>query len=298
MEEYKQYCLYGSGGLINAKKINIKFIKYIFLIIALAIIVYHCYCHYMVSKFYKFIDEGNTDEIIACIEKMPDVNMLEMCLPLYCIARTFTGGASMTGYPLYYAISHKADINIIRALLEKGADPDNIDLGFEGHYPLRYLSTRPSKDMYEKILLLVDYGVDINSGELYISASFTDFSEETKKSMFSTIIYFWENGAEEWQYVDTKYERTVLHAAAERMDIGYLQEFFYNEKRTLKDLLNAQDANGETALFRAIRAEMFDNYIFLVKEGADVSIRNNEGKTVYDVAVELGYEEEIEGLQQ
>lgn len=31
----------------------------------------------MVSEFYKYVDEGNTEEILACIEKMPDVNMLD-----------------------------------------------------------------------------------------------------------------------------------------------------------------------------------------------------------------------------
>lgn len=101
------------------------------------------------------------------------------------------------------------------------------------------------------------------------------------------------NGAEEWRYVDTKYECTVLHEAAERMDIGYLQIFYYNKKRPMKDLLNVQDANGETALFRSIRAKKYDNAIFLLEEGADTSIQNNEGRNVYDVAVELGEEEGI-----
>lgn len=266
--------------------------------IALAILGYHCYCHYMVSRFCKYIDEGNSEEIIAYIEKMPDVNTLEMCLPLYWIARTFTGGASMTGYPLYYAISHEADMGIIRALLEKGADPNRADLEFEGHYPLRYVCTNPSKCMYEKVMLLVDYGVDINTGYIYIPGDFVELREETKESMFLTIVYLWENGAEEWHYVDTKYEMTVLHEAARRMDTEYLREFYHNEKRPMRYLLNVQDADGETPLFGAVRRGMFDNCKFLIEEGADTSIRNNEGKTAYDIAVELGYEKEIEKLQQ
>jgi ankyrin repeat protein len=36
---------------------------------------------------------------------------------------------------------------------------------------------------------------------------------------------------------------------------------------------------------------------FLINEGADVNIENNEGKTAYDVAVELEYEECIEILE-
>ncbi|MBD5537839.1 MAG: hypothetical protein HDQ99_19745 [Lachnospiraceae bacterium] len=259
---------------------------------------YHIYSHYMVTKLYQYIDAGDMDKAMECIEKMPNVNTLEMCLPLYYVARTFTGGASMTGYPLYYAVSHKADINIIRALLEKGADPNGTDLGFEGHYPFRYVCRNPSKCMYEKTMLLADYGVDINTGYLYISGSFAEFSEETKESMFLTIVYLWENGAEEWHYMGTKYERTVLHEASGWMNTEYLQKFYHNEKRPMEYLLDVQDANGETPLFNAVREGMFDNCRFLIEEGADTGIRNNEGKTAYDVAVELGYEKEIEGLQQ
>lgn len=155
-------------------------------------VLYDAYSHYMITQLYQYIDAGDEDKAIECIEKMPNVNTLQMCLPLYCIARTCTGGASMTGYPLYYAISHKADISIINALLEKGADPNRIDLGFEGHYPLYYICMNPSKDMYEKTVLLVDHGANINTSHIYISEYFVEFSEEIKESMFSTIIYLWE----------------------------------------------------------------------------------------------------------
>mgnify|MGYP001099933349 CR=1 FL=1 len=251
---------------------------------------YDAYSQYMVTKLYQYIDAGNTEKALACIEKMPDVNTLEMCMLTYCVARTFTGGASMTGYPLYYAVSHNADISIIKALLEKGADPNRIDLGYEGHYPLRYACNSLSGDMYERIRLLVEYGADINTGYLYIPHSIEEYSEETKKSIFLSIIYLWENGVEEWHYTDTEYERTVLHEAAAWMETDNFREFYHNETRPLKDLLDARDANGETALFYAIRAEMFDNYDFLIEEGADITIKNNDGKTVLDVAVELGYD--------
>lgn len=276
-----------------------KVIEWGILLVAILVVCggYDAYSHYMTTKFYQYIDANNMNKAAEYIEKMPNTNTLEMCLPLYCIARTFTGGTSMTGYPLYYAISHKADIDIIRSLLEKGADPNRIDLGFEEHYPLHYVCVHPSKDMYEKAVLLVDYGADINTGYLYIPTYFAEFSEETKESMFLTIIYLWENGVEEWHYVGTKDERTVLHEAARWMDTEYLQEFYHNEKRPMEYLLDARDANGETPLFGAVREGMFDNCRFLIEEGADISIRNNEGKTVYDVAVELGYEEEMKGLQ-
>ncbi len=267
-------------------------------IISAVVLILYCgydiYCRCMVTQFYKYIDDGEMDKALAFVEKMPDVNKLEVSQPLYLVWGIFTGGSGMTGYPLYHAVSHNADISIIKALLEKGADPNRIDFDMISSYPLFYICVHPSKDMYEKVMLLVDYGADPNTGHLYIDYR---YSEETKESMFLTNVYLWENGAEEWHNVGTRYECTVLHEAAEDMDIEYFQEFYNNATRPMGYLLDMQDANGDTALFRAIRAEKFDNCNFLIEEGADINIRNNEGKTAYDVAVELGYEDEIEGLQ-
>lgn len=272
-----------------------KRITVIFVVLASLIIGYHAYCHYMVTQLYKYIDAGDMDKAMECIEKMPDVNTLEMCQPLYSVCGILTMGTSMTGYPLYYAVSHKADISVIRALLEQGADPDRIDIEAIDRYPLYYICVNPSKDMYEKVMLLAEYGADPHKGNLYITGHWAERSEETKESMFLTIKYLWENGAEEVRGVG-RHECTVLHEAAERMDIEYFQELYNNDIRPMKYLLNEQDANGETALFCAIRAEMFDNCNFLIAEGIDVSIQNNEGKTAYDIAEELGYIDEIEGL--
>lgn len=270
-------------------------------IISAVVLILYCgydiYCRCMVTQFYKYIDAGDMDKALAYVEKMPDVNKLEVCRPLYFVWGIFTGGSGMTGYPLYHAVSHNADISIIKALLEKGADPNRLDFEMDSLYPLYYICTHPSKDMYEKVMLLVDYGADLDKGYLYIPAFFTELNEETKESMFLTIIYFWENGADEWHYVGTEAERTVLHEAARRMDTKYLQQIYHNDTRPMEYLLNTQDVNGETPLFGAVSRGMIDNCNFLIEEGADISIRNNEGKTAYDVAVELGYEGEIEGLQ-
>lgn len=53
--------------------------------------VYDIYRHYMVTQLYKYIDAGDMDKAMECIEKMPDVNTLEMCQPLYLVYGIFTG---------------------------------------------------------------------------------------------------------------------------------------------------------------------------------------------------------------
>ena len=275
------------------KKISIKFIKYIFLIIALIIIGYHCYCHYMVSQFYKCIDEGNTDEIIACIEKMPDVNMLDVCIPLYKIRGIMLQNAANKEYPIYYAVWMQADISVLEALFERGADPNKKDYDL----PLACLLAHEQKDMYEKVKLFVEYGADINVGFVRIPAYWKQLSQNKKEERMKTVIYLWECGLDEWEYVGTKYERTILHEAAECVEADYLEVLYENEKRPMYGLLNEKDANGETPLFYAVRREKIDNCRFLIEKGADISIQNNEGKTAYDVAVELGYEECIKILE-
>lgn len=269
----------------------------IFCVIALWVILsgtvgYHSYCHYMVSKYYKCVDEGDTAEILSCIEKMPDVNMYDVCIPIYKIRSIALGGAADKGYPLYYAVWKQADISVMEALLEKGADVNKEDYDL----PLQCLLRYEQEDMYEKAKLFVKYGADINVGFVSIPADLEQWPEDEKEERMNTITYLWECGIDEWEYVDTKYERTILHDAAERMEVQYLEALYENEKRPMYGLLNEKDANGETPLFYAVRAHKLSNCVFLINEGADINIRNSEGKTAYDVAEELGYKDCMELL--
>ena len=59
----------------------------------------------------------------------------------------------------------------------------------------------------------------------------------------------------------------------------------------MEHLLNVKDADGETPIFEAVRYDDYDICQFLIQEGADLTVKNKEGKTAYDVAVELGYED-------
>ena len=282
--------------MLKEKKVKVIVIA-ILLIIVVAMFGYYGYCHHMVGKFYKYIDADDTEGAITCVEKMPNVNMLDVSVPMYYIRGVFTQNALNQGYPLYYAIYKKADISVIEALLEKGADPNRKEL-FDSDLatPLHCLCGNPQKDMYEKVALLVEYGADIKEGYIYIPASWEEMSETSKEEIFRTVVFLWENGVDEWHAVGTKYERSILHIAAERFELEYLEKMYKNQKRPMNELLDVQDANGETPLFYAVRAGKFDNCSFLISEGANTDMQNNEGKTVYDIAVELGYEENVQGL--
>lgn len=277
------------------KKVKVIIVSIIILLIASSL-GYHTYCHYMVSRFYKAVDEGNTEEIIACIEKMPNVNLLDVCIPLGYIRYICLQGAADKGYPIYYAIWKQKDISIIETLLKKGADPNKKE-PYGLSTPFQYLCYHLTADQDEKIELMVQYGADISSITLYIPAFFQDLEKDEKVETFNYISFLWEKGITDQKGIDTKFERTVLHSASECLDTEYLDRLYHNENRGMDYLLNTKDANGETPIFYAVRRNNSGNCEFLINEGADINIKNNEGKTVYDVAVELGYEECIKILE-
>ncbi len=51
---------------------------------------------------------------------------------------------------------------------------------------------------------------------------------------------------------------------------------------THKDMINAKDKNGYTALMRAVRGRRANNVLFLLDNGADIYVKDNVGMTVSD----------------
>lgn len=248
---------------------------------------YHIYSHIMVTRFFYCMDSGDTEKILAQVEKMPNVNMLNPCPPLYYLVGILTQYSFIDGYPLQYAVYKEADISIIEALLRKGADPNITDVsGVNSAF--EDLCYNPTWDWDKKIELMLEYGADIDSIQIYVPAHFSDRLPNSSKEMyFSAITLLWEKGVSDKEYIGTDYMQTVLHDVAGRLDTEYLSRLYHNEKRDMAYLLNEQDAHGETPIFYAVRSNNFGNCKFLIEEGADLSIKNDEGKTVYEVAVEL-----------
>ena len=61
------------------------FVKGILLFFVIVFAGYHLYCHYMVKKFMRCMEAGDWEAALVQVEKMPNVNMLDMCAPLYCL---------------------------------------------------------------------------------------------------------------------------------------------------------------------------------------------------------------------
>lgn len=262
-------------------------IKGVLLFLVIAFMGYHMYCHYMVKKFMRCMEAGDWEGALVQVEKMPDVNMLDMCAPLYYLQDIFLQGSASEGYPLHYAVYKHAPASVFKALLERGADPDKkAPRGLTT--PFQYLCNHyETSEKNVKIELMVQYGADINAVTLPIPAWFRKVSEEKKEGTFCYVSFLWENGVSDSMHVGTQWERTVLHSAAECLDAAYLSRLYHNEKREMAYLLNERDVNEETPLFSAVRGNAPENCAFLINEGADVNIQNKDGKTAYDIAVEL-----------
>ncbi|MCH5281554.1 MAG: ankyrin repeat domain-containing protein [Lachnospiraceae bacterium] len=256
--------------------------------ILLVPISYHMYRHYAVGRFEHYLDQGDMEKALAQVEKMPDVNMLDSCKPIYFAKQVATMGAANRGYPLTWAAYKKADIRVMEALLEKGADPNLSEAGTTAFQELLFIG---QKDKYEKIQLFLDYGADISSVGMYFTLDFKERSEEEKESNFRINVLLWESGVEDIYAVGTKYENTQLHSAVTCLDLEHLERLYHNENRSMEHLLNVANAVGETPIFTAVRYDYYDICEFLIEEGADLTVKNKEGKTAYDVAVELGYED-------
>ena len=77
--------------------------------------------------------------------------------------------------------------------------------------------------------------------------------------------------------------QTPLHVAATKGAVDML-EVFLNHSTLSENILNSQDAYGDTALHDAVTCENEDIARLLLKSGADCSIVNNMGRTAINVS--------------
>lgn len=286
----------GSFKMLKGKKIKVIIVSMMIIFLALGL-GYHMYCHKKVSEFYKAMDEGDTEKIIACVNRMPNINMMDICIPLGYVRFVCFQGAAEKGYPMDYAIWKRADVSVIEALLKKGADPNRKHPYGSNRTSFQDMCHYESADKAAKIELMVQYGADVSTVSPSIPAYFQDLGKERKEEVFACVSFLWENGAADRMDVGFKYERTVLHEASECLDVEYLSRLYHNEKRKMDYLLNERNASGRTPLFSAVQGNNPENCRFLMSEGVEFDVRDNDGRTAYDLAVELGHGECAEILK-
>lgn len=172
---------------------------------------------------------------------------------------------------LYRACLRSSDQDIIRLLLEKGADPN----GLPDKRPLLIASFNGNVDI---VRLLVTYGADPNVKGRHGS---TALMMASTKAVASLLL---EKGAD----VNTRTEdgQTALHGFAAIPDRGLIQLVLLHGADA-----NARDVLGSTPLHyvletfgRASTKDVADVCSDLVRAGAKSDLRNDEGVSPLDLA--------------
>lgn len=143
-----------------------------------------------------------------------------------------------------------------------------------------------SDDRLQIVKLLIDRGADIdcvnNTGNDALSCAV--YASFERDDSIELIEYLEQNGAD--IYKNYSGENTLLHKACERDSLLIIK---YLVKERSFDV-NKQNSDGDTALIHFLRfasAREKETLSFLLESGADPQIKNKDGKSAYDYALEL-----------
>ena len=274
--------------MVEKKKTKATFIILLTVIIFCVFVVLQIIHYSRVQILCKKIENG--EEINTNISNAKTV-------PLW-LNRILIMGETTGTTPLLTACKSR-NVQAVEVLLKNGADP-NYGCEMVGQTPLSLATYhRPDERSVQIVNLLIEYGADIN----YVCRKHRDdvavdsFAEEMAEYL----------NDEDNPYNLCRQEIFVMLLNEEIDHIGrfgdpiihkiVLSKNTYIMKRMVDKYafdINAIDtANGRTALIRAVcamercfSAEMISTIVDL---GADLTVKDNEGKTAYDYAVEKGY---------
>jgi ankyrin repeat protein len=174
--------------------------------------------------------------------------------------------------PLLVAIDAN-NVIAVRRLLERGADPTLRDKN--GFTPIQVAATR-KKDFKILDLLLANDKVDINDGG---QSGYTVLHWAVATSDVTTVRFLLSKGAN--PNVADQNGATPLHVAAYCAGTTDVLGLILINKQVD---INGRDKNGQTALHFAVRGNRVDNVRYLLENGADRTIRDQNGLTPYQVA--------------
>lgn len=237
------------------------------------------------NKLYRLLDDNKTEEALILIEKMNknDVNAYSVPLFFRRPMSIFTQGIYDIKLPLVAACEY-GDYEIIESLLKKGTDPNKF---LEGNYsPIEVVFVSEHSNRLEIAKLLIEYGADVNLCGSRIPALFLEAGSilwEVKDEELSNeiITFLLDNGA---KTVNENDNYSILHYTV-HCNSKLISENLINNYQLSIDKINE---NGQTPLMMGAKNNAMDTVKLLLEHGADKSIKDNNGKTAYDLAVENG----------
>jgi cytohesin len=184
---------------------------------------------------------------------------------------------------LYYAVHHHNRLEILRLLLDHGADPNNID-----YNKLYSFTSECGIDTDEIMKLFLTYGLNVNG------------KGRGRGSILHYVAYYYD--------IDTM-RHMIPHISRDNVDIHLVLDFLIRSceisdvKRFLDHmsgttLLNGQTrAKGDTPLHYAVRNADSDIVTLLLSYGADFTIKNKDNLTAKDLARSINEDDMVAILQ-
>jgi ankyrin repeat protein len=174
--------------------------------------------------------------------------------------------------PLLVAIGAN-NVNAVRRLLEIGADPTKRN--YDGLTPFQVVATG-NKDLEILDLLLEYEDVDINDGG---QSGYTVLHWAMATSNVTAARFLLSKGAN--PNVADRNGATPLHVAACCASTTDVIKLILETKKVD---INVRDKNGQTALLYAVRGNRVDNVDYLLENGADPAIHDENGDTPVHLA--------------
>ncbi len=238
--------------------------------------------HFYAQRVLRAIESSDIPQLEELM-KVPYGNL--NCKPSLWIVEVI--GEKNASTPLQAACK-SGNLEIVRMLLENGADVNytHWDASRNQGSPLTNAAGSLSDERLQIIKLLIEYGANVNyetaAGDDVLSCAV--YASFERSDTIEIIEFLEEKGVDIYKrYPQT--ENTLLHKACECDDSLVIQ--YLVEQRNFD--INATNADGDTPLMYFLRfasARNKDTLLFLIQNGAKQEIKNKEGKTAYDYALE------------
>lgn len=270
----------------NKKKILILIIP--ILIIVLTTI---CISSYSTNRIYpqkliEAIDNDDMDEFIKLLEKGGKIDN-----------RPNIWGVDRINYPPLHYACKEGKLEYVIKLVDVGADVNN-KKSTNNMTPLMCaLAYNDNEQKFEIVKYLIEHGADVN---------IKDYSQ----TALTWVLYSGGKRDQSQKEQELEIVKYLIEHGATLDNVSVIGHFVFEVARCNNELLleyliekkdiniNLQDeATGNTSLIFSARHGAYDAVKYLVSKGANITIKNNENKTAYDVALENNRTDIIELLK-
>jgi len=173
--------------------------------------------------------------------------------------------------PLYYALSRNLPLDVIKKIIEYGADVN--EPAGNGMIPLN-IPTSKANELQLQILMFKTMGLDMSDPKV---------EEELEKKVFFEMSRMVEIAAVLIDAGADVNKESVLGTPLMNAATNRWNEEIINLLIKYKADVNKTDKNGRTALFYAFSSSNDDIVSLLIQAGADTNIKDKDGRTYMEI---------------